>query len=275
MKKFALLAFLLVLFPLIANAQEEGKFTRHYANSKFVISEGGKYSVEMLVIGDMLKTGMNSLDMVVHDSSDHDVMGAKLTVTPWMPEMGHGVKTEPTITERGGGLYSAENVEITMPGMWQIKVAVDKDGVEDTAIFEFPNVHPAGGGMMNMHMPSATEVPEGLNISRIVESDNGIFRVTWMSDDDPVPVNKVHGWRLYIETVDGMPVTDADIAISGDMPEHGHGLPTKPRVAKNMGDGVYVIEGMKFQMPGWWVMHFTITSGDKQDSVTFNLKTQL
>jgi hypothetical protein len=273
MKKIALLAFLIVLCPLVAHAQEEGKFTRHYADSKFVITEDGRYSVEMLVIGDTLKVGMNSLDLVVHDSNDHDVMGAEVEVTPWMPEMGHGVKEVPVVTDRGGGLYSAENVEISMPGMWQIRVKVNSEGVEDSAVFHFANIH--AGGMMHHHEPTATMVPEGLNISRIVESDEGMFRVTWMSDAEPVPVNKVHGWRLYIETADGMPVTDAEIKISGDMPEHGHGLPTKPKVSKNLGSGVYVIQGMKFQMPGWWVMNFTISSGDMKDTVTFNMRPQL
>jgi hypothetical protein len=29
---------------------------------------------------------------------------------------------------------------------------------------------------------------------------------------------------------------------------------------------------MKFQMPGWWVVNFTISSGGVEDRVTFNLQ---
>lgn len=270
MRKIALLAFLLVLFPLVAQAGEQ-KFTRHYSESNFVITDDGQYSVEMLIIGNMLKVGMNSLDLIVHDSDDHDLLGADITVTPWMPSMGHGVKEMARVSEKGGGLYSVENVEISMPGNWQLRVKVSKDGKEDSAVFEFRDIHPAGM-TKGHHMATAEEVPADLNVSRIVDSQDGVFRVTWMSDEEPLPVNMVHGWRVYIETADGMPVTDAEISIDGDMPEHGHGLPTKPRVAKNLGDGLYVIEGMKFQMPGWWVIHFTVSSDGKKDTVTFNVR---
>lgn len=273
-KQAALLILAFVLFPLPAAAdtehQEEGKFTQHYANSLFRVTENGLYSVEMLVIGNELKIGANAVDVIVHDAMDHDVMGAEITVTPWMPEMGHGVKEVPSITERGGGLYSVENVEVSMPGLWELRVKVKKDDKEDAAVFDFPDVHAAGE--MREHMPTTEEVPEGLSVSHIRMSQDGAFRVAFLSDAMPIPINKVHGWRIYVETADGTPVSDAEISIGGDMPEHGHGMPTKPRVAKNLGGGVYEIEGMKFQMPGWWVVNLTISSGGTTDKVNFNLK---
>jgi hypothetical protein len=246
----------------------EGKFTQHYANSIFKVTEKGRYSVEMIIIGNELKTGMNAVDVIVHDEDDADVMSAEITVTPWMPEMGHGVKEVPKVFERGGGLYSIENVEISMPGLWELRLKIKKGKVKDKVVFEFPDVHP--GGMMHEHKPTAAAVPPDLNLSQTVESENGAFRVSYTSDSEPVPVGAVHGWKLYIETPDGKPVTDAEITTDGDMPEHGHGLPTKPQ-ARNLGDGNYAIEGMKFQMPGWWVVHFRISSGDTEDTVTFNL----
>jgi hypothetical protein len=268
MKRLALLILLVTLFPLSAQA-ETGKFTRHYAESLFQVADKGLYSVEMLVIGNELKTGINTVDVIVHDKNDADVMGAEITVTPWMPEMGHGVKEEPTVIERGGGLYSVENVEISMPGHWELRVEVKKGKVEDTVVFDFPDVHTAGE--KHEHKPTAAEVPADVNMSRIVQSEGGAFRVSYMSDEEPVPVGEVHGWRLIIETAAGEPVTEAEISIDGDMPEHGHGMPTKPRVARNLGGGVYAVEGMKFQMPGWWVVYLRISSGGTVDTVTFNL----
>ena len=53
-------------------------------------------------------------------------------------------------------------------------------------------------------------------------------------------------------------MTDAAITVDGDMPQHGHGLPTRPQVTKHLGNGDYLVEGMKFQMGGWWVVDFTI-----------------
>ena len=40
------------------------------------------------------------------------------------------------------------------------------------------------------------------------------------------------------------------LKVDGDMPQHGHGLPTRPRVTRNLGNGDYQIEGVKFQMGG-------------------------
>ena len=53
------------------------------------------------------------------------------------------------------------------------------------------------------------------------------------------------------------------------MPEHGHGLPTAPK-AQSLGGGRWVIEGMKFSMPGWWVIDLTIAGGGGTDTVRFN-----
>lgn len=274
MKRLSILVLIALLLPVQGHADErhsmEGKFTRHYAESLFKVTENGLFSIEMLILGRELKIGINAVDIIIHDAKDHDVLGAEITVTPWMPEMGHGVSEKPAVMERGGGLYSIENIVLTMGGLWDLRVKVKRGDDEDTAVFSFPDVH-AAGTETHEHKPAQMEVPEGLNVSHIRMSTKGTFRVAFISDRAPVPVNRVHGWSLYVETADGVPITDAEITISGDMPEHGHGLPTKPSVARNMGDGVYAVEGMKFQMPGWWVVVFTVDSGNRRDKVTFNL----
>ena len=48
------------------------------------------------------------------------------------------------------------------------------------------------------------------------------------------------------------------IQVSGDMPEHRHGMPTQPQVTQNLGGGDYLVEGMRFQMGGWWAVTFAI-----------------
>jgi hypothetical protein len=271
MKRLSILILLALLLPVsgYADSGHEGKFTQHYAGSLFKVTEDGLYSVEMVIPARELKIGVNAVDIIVHDAKDADVMGADITVTPWMPEMGHGVSEKPTVVERGGGQYSIENIILIMGGVWDLRVKVRKDDVEDTALFRFPDVH--AEGEMHEHMPAYTKVPEGLSFSQIATSEGGAFRAAFISEPTPSPINKLHGWMLYVETADGAPVTDAKITISGDMPEHGHGLPTKPRVARNLGGGVYDVEGMKFQMPGWWVVNFTISSGGVEDRVTFNM----
>lgn len=115
------------------------------------------------------------------------------------------------------------------------------------------------------------DVSADLDYSTTRLSDNGLFKVSYTASTGDVPVNQMHEWTLHIETADGQPVDDAVIAVDGDMPQHGHGLPTRPQVTKNLGNGDYLVEGVKFQMGGWWLMDFTITAGDKQDVVHFNM----
>jgi hypothetical protein len=105
-------------------------------------------------------------------------------------------------------------------------------------------------------------------------SKAGIFKVTYTSAPEAVPVGNIHSWKLKVETADGKPVKDAEITVSGTMPEHGHGLPTQPKVTKNYGDGNYLVEGMKFSMPGWWLVNFIIKADGKTDSVTYNVQVE-
>jgi hypothetical protein len=103
-------------------------------------------------------------------------------------------------------------------------------------------------------------------------SERGVYKVTFLSLADPVPVGKVHAWRLHVEDPKGSAVTNASITVDGAMPEHGHGLPTRPRVTQDLGSGDYLVEGLKFQMRGWWVVRFSVSAAGASDTVTFNLQ---
>jgi hypothetical protein len=98
-----------------------------------------------------------------------------------------------------------------------------------------------------------------------------VYRVSFQSYLEPIEINQIHSWRLHVETSDGQIVDDAVILVDGGMPDHGHGLPTQPEVTENLGDGNYLVEGLKFQMGGWWEVMFEISSEGQTDSITFNL----
>ena len=104
------------------------------------------------------------------------------------------------------------------------------------------------------------------------ETDNGLFTVSAISRLDPVVINETHAWTLHVETEDGSPVTDAEITVDGGMPEHNHGFPTAPRVTENLGDGNYLLEGVRFNMGGAWVMTLEIDSGGQSDTVSFEFE---
>lgn len=87
----------------------------------------------------------------------------------------------------------------------------------------------------------------------------------------PIRVGQMHAWRLEVRDRAGNGIVGASITVGGGMPQHGHGLPTRPRVTKDLGDGGYEVEGMRFNMGGWWVVTFHIRSSAGDDTVTFNL----
>jgi hypothetical protein len=125
-----------------------------------------------------------------------------------------------------------------------------------------------------MQHAGAKGVPEGLDYGTVRMSEQATYRVSYKSEPARVPVNQMHSWTLHVETAAGQPVADAAVKVDGDMPQHGHGLPTRPRVTRNLGNGDYLVEGMKFQMGGWWVMEFTVASGGRSDVAKFNLMLQ-
>lgn len=86
----------------------------------------------------------------------------------------------------------------------------------------------------------------------------------------PLKPRRMLKLQVSIRDVAGHPVEGAVIEVDGGMPQHGHGLPTKPRVTRSLGDGRYEIEGLRFNMGGWWELHLAITSAGGNDRVTFN-----
>jgi hypothetical protein len=125
--------------------------------------------------------------------------------------------------------------------------------------------------LMGIMMMRMNDVPADLDTSTTRSSDNGLFSVSYTASNGTIPVNQMHQWTLHVETIDGKPVENATITVDGDMPQHGHGLPTRPQVTEYLGNGDYRVEGMKFQMGGWWVMDFVITTEGKSDTVQFNM----
>lgn len=115
------------------------------------------------------------------------------------------------------------------------------------------------------------EVPGDLDTSRSKLSRNKRFNVVIKPEDENIAINVMHRWIVEIATSQGRPVANAKVSVDGGMPSHGHGLPTSPRVTKFLGDGKYLVEGMKFNMAGWWELKFAISSGDQSDHVTFNV----
>ena len=114
--------------------------------------------------------------------------------------------------------------------------------------------------------------PADLDYSRTRTSEAGRYRATIRPDGDSIPQGKLQRWTLHLETTAGATVDSAKVTVDGGMPQHGHGLPTKPRVTRQLGNGDHLVEGMKFNMGGWWVVKFRVASTAGADSVVFNVR---
>jgi hypothetical protein len=109
-----------------------------------------------------------------------------------------------------------------------------------------------------------------LNLATTVKSEAGVVQGTY-SLDKAITVGTIHQWKLHLVDASGKALENAKITVDGGMPQHGHGLPTVPQVTDYLGNGDYRVEGMKFNMSGWWVVKFHIEANGQKDLLTFNL----
>ncbi len=109
------------------------------------------------------------------------------------------------------------------------------------------------------------------DLSRSKPSELKTYVVAVAPESEPLRQGELHTWLLTLTTPDGRPVESASIAVDGGMPRHGHGLPTSPRMTKYLGTGRYRIEGVKFNMGGWWELKFAVSAPPGEDRAVFNV----
>ncbi|SDZ75912.1 hypothetical protein SAMN05660964_00162 [Thiothrix caldifontis] len=76
---------------------------------------------------------------------------------------------------------------------------------------------------------------------------------------------------LRLDNTPALP-SDLLIAVDGGMPSHGHGLPTAPQAIPTGKPGEFRIDGLKYSMPGEWVLGFLLHSAlvpSAQDKIVF------
>lgn len=119
--------------------------------------------------------------------------------------------------------------------------------------------------MPHAHAPDASEFGMGPR-----RSSAGIYTAT-LTSDEALKTRALQTVRIAVTDASGNPVEGATIAVDGGMPAHGHGLPTRPRVTRDLGGGAYLVEGLRFNMGGWWVLEFEVSTLLGTDRITFNL----
>ena len=83
--------------------------------------------------------GLNTWTLQLTDGSGNPVSGATMTVTPWMPDHGHGSSIVPQVMPMtSAGTYQVTLLDLFMPGIWQITFDVTPtSGPPETVTFSF------------------------------------------------------------------------------------------------------------------------------------------
>ena len=120
------------------------------------------------------------------------------------------------------------------------------------------------------HAATPTPAPTPIVGATEAWSQKRLFHVRYVSSPSPVPMLALHDWTVTITDANGRAVDGARLTVLGGMPAHAHGLPTTPTV-RGLGDGRYLVEGLKFHMPGAWTVAFRINAAAGIDAVSFAL----
>lgn len=83
--------------------------------------------------------GVNALRLVVTKIADGaPASGLDLDIVPWMPAMGHGASVKPSVApSTEPGVYTVSNVNLFMPGLWEIRATIGGATQADHATAQF------------------------------------------------------------------------------------------------------------------------------------------
>lgn len=104
-------------------------------------------------------------------------------------------------------------------------------------------------------------LPTGLSFANgadLTGSSRGIS-LEIFSQLRPIQINTIHSWEVVLTDADGA-VSGATLDIVGGMPEHNHGMPTLPQITEELAPGHYLLEGVRFHMPGLWRLTASIST---------------
>lgn len=91
-----------------------------------VASDSGRLNAEVRTAPSQPPArGVGTVELTLTDHDGEPADGLALEVVPWMLSMGHGSSVVPTVTPEGGGKYRIDDVDLFMPGRWELRVSID------------------------------------------------------------------------------------------------------------------------------------------------------
>jgi hypothetical protein len=103
-------------------------------------------------------------------------------------------------------------------------------------------------------------------------TEAGHYVVQFQPQTGTITIGQFENWVITLKDKTGKAVYPAHIGLSGGMPEHGHGMPSQPQVTKYLGDGRFLVEGMKFNMAGEWLFGFVVETPTARDRLKLTIE---
>jgi hypothetical protein len=101
-----------------------------------VMSESGSVHMTARTSPNPIERGEVALQVKAMDTKGVALDGVTMSAVPWMPAMGHGTSVVPTVTPKGNGIYELTNVNLFMPGHWEVRITMS-GAVTDKSTFAF------------------------------------------------------------------------------------------------------------------------------------------
>lgn len=123
---------------------------------------------------------------------------------------------------------------------------------------------------------AAAPAPEGWTAPRPTQLKR--YTVGLTLEPDPPPMGELFAVSATVTDRDGQPIENAKVVLDARMPQHAHGMQTRPVPDKGTCDeagtcthpgGVYRATGFKFHMPGEWTVTVDINGPEGPDSTSF------
>lgn len=94
----------------------------------------------------------------------------------------------------------------------------------------------------------------------------------YQPEPSPIPLNRLFRLRLRVLNNDRErgPAAGVTVEVDAAMPEHGHGMNTRPQVIRE-GGGVYLADGLLFHMPGYWELYVDVARGGVTERTQFEV----
>jgi hypothetical protein len=87
-----------------------------------VTSESAQLLVQVRTSPQPPQRGTIGVELVVTSAADGGACdGLTVDLVPWMPAHGHGTSIVPTVKAKGHGTYVLSDVDLFMPGHWQLR----------------------------------------------------------------------------------------------------------------------------------------------------------